>query len=712
MTTSEENSRPLGTTASDSRMHPLLRLAVLAGAENAVRLHISKGRNINAIDDEGRTPLLLAALGGHVSICKLLLDAGADPSAKSKNNENVLSITPLKHRPALLDLVGEYIVTPSIETPNLDSVDTPKDSNDWEEEPAHPRPTEDNSYRDVATGLQAQLSAHNPVSNDDDWLDVEIDLPEIVAQHKRANLFDPELRKTIKELFCVGLIDGLVPQARIDEITEEYEDEFSQLLKQSLDLTLADAGIEITDAPHYWRSLDTTDFDNEDGSDEAVGFVENHFRDSTNVYSIYLKDIYSEDLLTRDDEVFLGKELECALEDAITSVAESPDIMTAFLKLCDQIISGETPLGSVVDYSLSPDIKTITTAEKGDETFSNTANSITNDPEEPPAPRGDIIADQSFSRCVDRIREQVNAPQMNSSPQLVCNLREIPFNWNFFNQLLAGTASNKNETSKYSSLSAAVTRAEEAKRRMIQANLRLVNSIARRYKSRGVPMLDLIQEGTIGLMRAVNKFNYRLGFKFSTYATWWIRQGITRAIADQARLVRIPVHVVETINQIDRTRDQIELKTGFAPDSTMIAAQMGVSPNVIIKTMKVMCDTISLDEIDIESEHEEVRSALTDGNLRPDEAVDELDLKKEIERQLAAIPKKQAEVLRLRFGLDGGEEQTLEQIGQRFGVTRERIRQVEAKALKKLGHPSRYAVLAPFIYASAPISSNAYDETE
>jgi RNA polymerase primary sigma factor len=246
---------------------------------------------------------------------------------------------------------------------------------------------------------------------------------------------------------------------------------------------------------------------------------------------------------------------------------------------------------------------------------------------------------------------------------------------------------------------------------MIQANLRLVNSIAWRYKNRGVSPLDLIQEGNIGLMRAVNKFNYRLGFKFSTYATWWIRQGITRAIADHARLVRIPVHMVETINQLERVRDEIELKTGFAPSSSMIAARMGVSPGVVAKTMNVMCDTVSIDEIEVESEHEEISGGLIDSNVRPDEFVDELDLREALERQLATIPKKGAEVLRLRFGLDGGGEQTLEQIGQRFGVTRERIRQIEAKALKKLGHPSRCAVLMPFIYVSAPIAVENHDET-
>jgi RNA polymerase primary sigma factor len=711
MPISDEHFRPPETLDRDSRMHPLLRLATLSGAEHAVRLHISKGRNINAVDDEGRTPLLLAASGGHLPICKLLLDAGADPSAKSNKHEDLLSITPLKHRPALLDLLAKYISTPSRGDSVLESVSIAPDSNEWEEEPTPHRPAEDHSCRDLAAECQARLSAHNPISNDDDWLDVEIDLPQNTAQRKRANSFNPELRESIKELFCIGLIDGLVPQSRIDEITEEYEEDFSQLLKGSLNLTLTDAGIEIADDPCYWRSLDTVAFETEDDADDAVEFAENHFGDHNNIYNCYLKDIYSEVLLTREDEVFLGKEIESALNDAITSVAECPVITNAFLALCDQIISGEIPLNSVVDYSPSPDLKTITNEESGVEDVLETDQPLTNDRAEHATSTVDLIADQNFSRCVAQIRQRVNEPQTNSSPTIIEALREIPFNWNFFNHLASRIKSSKSDSPTSLSLSAAIMRAEKAKRRMIQANLRLVNSIAWRYKNRGVSPLDLIQEGNIGLMRAVNKFNYRLGFKFSTYATWWIRQGITRAIADHARLVRIPVHMVETINQLERVRDEIELKTGFAPSSSMIAARMGVSPGVVAKTMNVMCDTVSIDEIEVESEHEEISGGLIDSNVRPDEFVDELDLREALERQLATIPKKGAEVLRLRFGLDGGGEQTLEQIGQRFGVTRERIRQIEAKALKKLGHPSRCAVLMPFIYVSAPIAVENHDET-
>ncbi len=302
---------------------------------------------------------------------------------------------------------------------------------------------------------------------------------------------------------------------------------------------------------------------------------------------------------------------------------------------------------------------------------------------------------------IQRKLEQLPAEESGSAPALRKELRALSSQLECIEENSGSAASELRRTLQI--VDRGEMEADLAKKRLIEANLRLVVSVAKRYTNRGMQFLDLIQEGNIGLMRAVDKFDYKRGYKFSTYATWWVRQAVTRAIADQARTIRIPVHMIETINKLVRLQRMMLQELGREASIEELAARMDLTPNKVRRVLRIAQEPISLQTPVGEEEESNLGDFLVDSRLvSPSEAVINLNLREQTAEVLKTLSPREEKIVKMRFGLQDGSEHTLEEVGQNFAVTRERIRQIEAKALRKLRHPSRSHRLRNFLDNGSP----------
>lgn len=714
--TTRRRSEGSNAIASARQMSPLLKMACLNGADSAVLAQVKRCGEIDVTDDNGRTALMLAASRGHISTCRMLLEAGADPMLADVAGNDAVALTPVSLRGEMQELIEQYIRPPVTEEPSddnhihrfqsaplsLDETDTIKapdyslDISAWEVEEEGSVPPGDTTVTAAATEQHRQISAHQPLDCDEDWSDIEIELPEVRQLRSQADLFGPDETACVRALLRRAEQDGRLSTNDIDTLASIVADPNDEgRFEKALRLVLEDMNVFVDDGLDF-ESPNREYVDNppeDDLVNEAFVQLVDLLVAAGDPLRLYAQDVRKWALLTREDEVDIGRTVDEAMQECLDSIARSNELLQEVCQFAEKVSQGRLP-PNLASMSFDP----IQSVDDDDEVSEDNQET---EPEERAYP--DIAGVIALQDWVDEIRRliprEISRLVINvddeTNAKILAAIKRLHLTWQFIESLVCTPAFAAVDLAVRRRITAAIAKARNARLTLISANQRLVLSIARKYQFSGMPFLDLVQEGNIGLIKAAGKFDHSRGFKFSTYATWWIKQGITRAIADHSRTIRLPVHVVDTLNQVLRAKQTIEEQSGQRATAEQIAIRIETSAKKVKEILALEHEFVPLDEVLADAKSNEM--LMDEMTSSPEEKAVSVSLRGVLEKMLTDLNEKEAAIIRLRFGLDDEEEWTLEEVGQLFGVTRERVRQIETKALARLRHPTRMDWLLPFV---------------
>lgn len=679
------------------KLNPLLRLAAIAGVETAIKLHIRRGDDLDATDSSGATPLMLAAGRRRKGVVRLLLDAEANPmlfdqsgmnaldhALKSGCSETIAILTEAVARLTAAEPIAEPIfekfeserkveleaVPPMVETLDAEASPVVLDeepledlcADDWEAEEDVSAPDGDETVAEVARQVHEAIGRHKVVDSDEDWADVDLHLPVRATPFVRN-----EGGGAVRDLLLAAMREGMVSEAWLIDVCLNADGSRNEEAERVLAFVAGELGASVVE----WTGSDEVPFLSDASMEEdrllaeAIEFAEDLASGRNDPFRFFSKGIPG-DLLDAEEEIALGRTMEEAGREALYALASWPEGLSAVFDAADLVASGEADAESFTagpepSSDEEPVSRPNSTEENEDAFFVNAVALVK-------ACRGDTR----------RVADALEAARLTRG----------------FLMKLADEAGADRAGRNFVEVLARQTKARE---RMILCNLRLALSIAKKFLWSGIPFDDLVQEANIGLMKAVERYDWRRGFRFSTYATWWIRQQVSRSIADVCRVVRAPVHIQDTARKVLRERELAEAHLGRPETELETARRIGMTLAKTRMLLAMFEDVVSLDEVDPESGLSRAESLIDERGLDPESSAERASLRRTLLGMLEKFDKRERNLIILRFGLMGGEPMTLEEVGRYFGVTRERVRQIESKLMRRLSHRNKLETLWPFM---------------
>lgn len=715
-------------------LNPLLRLAAISGVESAITFHILRGDNLDARDKDGSTPLILASAKRNGGAVKLLVEAGANLTLVDSKGMNALMHALQVNSPEIVEILHEALnksqsvltqfeevitykkenissysdrvineqlsmnerhvvsnrVPPSPEnlleiTPSkittgsiLNEVSLSKEpfpfdaefEDGWEVEVIPIAPKGDNYVTENIKNINKTIGQHKAINKDEDWVDIDLYLPII-----KSILYNEERDYNLRTFLLSAIQNGIVFEKKLVELCLNPDGSRNYDFERFLCAAVGELGAIVDEQIRetiYDLSLDEASIEEKLLLDEAVGFIKELDSNGNEPFRFYYKNIGSQ-LLEATEEITLSRDMEEAWLDGLSVLAQWPQGLQVLFECAEKVLRGEADpevfsSGSVLHLEDESIEKEDVDDEHGEEKEQD--------------------ASSAFVTAIASVRSKIGNFQDTKEALEAAKLTR---------GFLFELAQTVKDDIDAKTLTEALERQSYARDRMILCNLRLALSVAKKYQWSGVPIDDLIQEANIGLMKAVERYDWRRGFRFSTYATWWIRQQITRSIADKSRSVRAPVHVQEKARKIIWERDEIELRSGNSERDSDTASRLGIPLSKVWTLLSLFDQEVSLDEIDSKIGCSKVDLLVDPNFVEPSRLVEQSSLHSTLTRILDELDERSRTVIMYRFGLGSNDAMTLEEVGQLFGLTRERIRQIEFKAMSKLSSEKRKEILAPFM---------------